>query len=220
MIALEITDRWLFRDRLIIAEKKRIGMSETRENILQQALKLFSEKGYQETGMREIATAVGIKAPSIYKHFQNKEAILRELLDDHGPSRMTQLLTGIDDYDNATALVNGLVAEITSMYRDRLDNQVMRILIGESLRNDDVANLFEKIFLEQEREAFIKLFKDLRRRKIIKPFDPAMMADAVLSFGFYNRYIVLLREGDEAIEKIEKQFAKQIKFYWENVLLD
>lgn len=194
-------------------------MSETRENILQQALKLFSEKGYQETGMREIATAVGIKAPSIYKHFQSKEAILRELLDDHGPSRMTQLLTEIEGFDDATSLVNGLVAEITSMFRDSLDNQVMRILIGESLRNAEVSDLFEKIFLEQEREASIKLFKDLRKKKIIKPFDPALMADAVLSFGFYNRYIVLLREDDEAIAKIEKQFAKQIKFYWDNVLM-
>lgn len=194
-------------------------MSDTRDNILEQALNLFSEKGYEETGMREIATAVGIKAPSIYKHFQNKEAILRELLEGHGPSRMTQLLTEIDDYDDASALVNKLISEITAMFRDRLDNQVMRILMGESLRNADVAALFEKIFMEQEREAFIKLFKNLRKLKIIKPLDPAIMADAVLSLGFYNRYIILLKEDDVAVlSKIEKQFVKQLRFYWEAVV--
>ena len=51
----------------------------TRDRILEEALRLFSEKGYDGTSVESIAEAVGIKAPSLYKHFKGKEDIPRIL---------------------------------------------------------------------------------------------------------------------------------------------
>ncbi len=39
----------------------------TKERILNEALTLFAENGYDGTSMEQIATKVGIKAPSLYK---------------------------------------------------------------------------------------------------------------------------------------------------------
>ncbi|MDY3007381.1 TetR/AcrR family transcriptional regulator, partial [Anaerococcus porci] len=47
----------------------------TRELILDKALFLFSKFGYSDVSMKDIANEVGIKAPSIYKHFKSKEEI-------------------------------------------------------------------------------------------------------------------------------------------------
>lgn len=47
----------------------------TRERALEAALELFGRKGYDGVSMNDIAQAVGIRAPSLYKHFQNKEAL-------------------------------------------------------------------------------------------------------------------------------------------------
>lgn len=52
----------------------------TKERIIKAALDLFSEKGYEETKMDDIAKAVGIKAPSIYDHFNGKKAILHAVV--------------------------------------------------------------------------------------------------------------------------------------------
>ena len=54
----------------------------TREKILLAALRLFSRRGYDAVSVEQIAQAVGIRAPSLYKHFKGKQdnfdAILTE----------------------------------------------------------------------------------------------------------------------------------------------
>lgn len=50
--------------------------------IKEVALKLFALRGYEATTMRDMAKEVGIKAPSIYSHYENKETIFLELIDD------------------------------------------------------------------------------------------------------------------------------------------
>lgn len=53
----------------------------TKENVINEALRLFFEKGYKGTSLRDIAEAVGIKKPSLYAHFENKEALGRAVLE-------------------------------------------------------------------------------------------------------------------------------------------
>jgi AcrR family transcriptional regulator len=45
-------------------------------------LTLFSEKGYGPVAVAEIADAVGIKAPSLYKHYNSKKAIFDAIVAD------------------------------------------------------------------------------------------------------------------------------------------
>lgn len=58
-----------------------------KEIIKQAAFELFAERGYDSTSMRDIAKKVGIKAPSIYAHYESKEeifnAIFNEVLGQH-----------------------------------------------------------------------------------------------------------------------------------------
>ena len=48
----------------------------TKEKILDAALTLFAENGYDGTSVEQIANIVGIKAPSLYKHYKGKEDIM------------------------------------------------------------------------------------------------------------------------------------------------
>jgi AcrR family transcriptional regulator len=51
----------------------------TRERILDVALELFNEQGYEQTPLREIAERVGVTKAALYYHFERKEDILLEL---------------------------------------------------------------------------------------------------------------------------------------------
>lgn len=53
----------------------------TRERILLEAARLFRHHGYAATTLREVAECAGIKAGSIYYHFESKEQILAEVMD-------------------------------------------------------------------------------------------------------------------------------------------
>ena len=52
----------------------------TKERILDAALGLFAAQGYEQVTMEDIASVVGIKAPSLYKHFSGKQAIYDSLI--------------------------------------------------------------------------------------------------------------------------------------------
>lgn len=56
-------------------------MKDTRDRILQVALDLFIDQGYEKTSLREIAEKVGVTKAALYYHFSSKEEILRTLLE-------------------------------------------------------------------------------------------------------------------------------------------
>ncbi|HIB37955.1 TetR/AcrR family transcriptional regulator, partial [Mesonia sp.] len=51
-----------------------------REHILKEAAKLFVEKGYKATSMKDIASVIGVEAASLYNHIKSKQEILVVLL--------------------------------------------------------------------------------------------------------------------------------------------
>jgi AcrR family transcriptional regulator len=58
---------------------------ETRANIVESAYRLFIERGYNATAMREISKNAGVTVGAIYNHFANKEEIWLEVLVTRHP---------------------------------------------------------------------------------------------------------------------------------------
>ena len=77
----------------------------TRELILDVALELFNEKGYEKTSLREIADRLGVTKAALYYHFERKEEILLELhlrLHDVGRDLLDQIDT-LDEHQIVAA---------------------------------------------------------------------------------------------------------------------
>ena len=75
-------------------------MNETKQRILEVSLTLFSQNGFSAVSIRDICKLVQIKESSIYYHFENKQAILNELLSlfqEKAISMMRQLETAMAD---------------------------------------------------------------------------------------------------------------------------
>lgn len=64
---------------------------DNRENILECALDLFYQKGYDAVGVQEIVTKAGITKPTLYYYFKSKYGLLEALLQEHCSHMITRL---------------------------------------------------------------------------------------------------------------------------------
>ncbi|HCC35547.1 MAG TPA: TetR/AcrR family transcriptional regulator [Ruminococcaceae bacterium] len=75
-------------------------ISPTKQRILSEALTLFAVKGYEPVTVAAIAEAVGIKAPSLYKHYKSKrdifDAILTEMKTRYQRQAASMQMNGTD----------------------------------------------------------------------------------------------------------------------------
>ena len=83
---------------------------DTKHKILDEALTLFSERGYANVYVNDIAERVGIKAPSLYKHYKNKQAIFDAIIDEMNNRFMEQAsqlnINGMDPTKDADIYKN------------------------------------------------------------------------------------------------------------------
>jgi TetR/AcrR family transcriptional regulator, cholesterol catabolism regulator len=75
---LKILESGLPIGELVEPEGKGEG---TKSRILDTSITLFAERGFEACTMRDIGSAVGIKAPAIYNHYSSKEDVLAAAME-------------------------------------------------------------------------------------------------------------------------------------------
>ena len=112
---------------------------DTKQRIMDEALTLFSEKGYANVFVENIAERVGIKAPSIYKHYKSKQAIFDAIIEEMNRRFL----------EEAGALqINGADASADAeIYKNISEEQL--IVIGDNMflyfLHDDYTRRFRKM---------------------------------------------------------------------------
>ncbi|MBE0485067.1 TetR/AcrR family transcriptional regulator [Marinobacter sp.] len=64
----------------LIAEQLVSDPASARGRLLNEAARLFRDKGYERTTVRDLAAAVGIQSGSLFHHFRTKEEILKAVM--------------------------------------------------------------------------------------------------------------------------------------------
>ncbi len=154
---------------------------DTGKRILESALDLFSEKGYEGTNIREIAEAVGLGKSSVYRHFETKEDIWNGLLDEmiayysanFGSDR--NLPEVPDSLDGLTALTMKM---LDFTVKDGKVVKTRKLLSIEQFRDARARDLATKHFLTGLTDRFTPVFKGMMKKGLLKKDDPAILAFA------------------------------------------
>ena len=142
------------------SKPRRRTRGETRELILDTALELFTEQGYESTSLREIAERVGVTKAALYYHFTRKEDILLELhlrLHELGRGMLDELDRLDDERDSFAAwprLLDQFIAQVvanTDLFR--LHQRNSRAF--EQISHDDPRHQAENDDLEQRFRGFL-----------------------------------------------------------------
>src|SRR5438552_17430336 len=71
----------MFKESATRAVPQRAGSEETRRQVLETALALFRERGFEETTIRDIASRAGLSLGAAYYYFKSKDAIVGAYYD-------------------------------------------------------------------------------------------------------------------------------------------
>lgn len=110
-----------------------------RSNILNQAFKLFLEKGYDDVTTREIAASSGIERGVLYYHYNQKQDILFELYSQFYSCLCEAIF---EQYSNRHPMVVVMLADLL-LYRVLLTKKATKRLFYSILRNREMVK--EKI---------------------------------------------------------------------------
>jgi len=161
-------------------------MARTRDLILEEALKLFSEKGIKETTIRDIARAVGITEGAIYRHFDSKDQIVYELFEKYSGELYSCMESALNsDGDEETRFRKVVEAFLDFAFRNPDAFRYMNIF--HYLRGREVKRVRRIPF-----NLLSELIEDLDRKGILR-MDPEY-ALAVVT-GTLER-VFLYRNGD------------------------
>ncbi|MBO7451600.1 MAG: TetR/AcrR family transcriptional regulator [Clostridiales bacterium] len=189
----------------------------TREKIIDEALSLFSQKGYGDVYVSEIAEAVGIKAPSLYKHFKGKQEIFDALIEEIRNRYESQASSiGIDGSDpNADADVykeiseDSLIKIGTGLFlyflHDSYMSRFRKMLTLEQFKNPELSSIYTKQFFTDPIEYQSALFMMLVSAGKLRKCDPKIMA-----LEFYSPIYLLLTVCDRD-PKMEKTALKTLE---------
>ena len=118
----------------------------TRQKILEKALELFAERGYDSVSLGEIAQAVGVKAPSLYNHFSGKQAIFDAIVE----TTAAKYEADTDKIDIHVQNVSADIPIFTEIPVDTLFEKVRQIF-EYSLHNETISRFRRMMTLEQFR---------------------------------------------------------------------
>ncbi|MGN0272820.1 MAG: TetR/AcrR family transcriptional regulator [Lachnospiraceae bacterium] len=197
----------------------------TKERIIEEALTLFSIKGYKGTSVKNIADAVGIKDSSLYKHFHSKREIFDTIVLEMR-KRMEHLSERVglpeeSDFSKAAEAYGALTLEglqelsknIFSFYlTDDFVSRFWRVANMEQYQNPELYQIFRQIFMEESIEYQTELFRMMIEKQIFIEGNPRVMA-----MNFYAPIFFLLSKysgREELEEEAQQQLQEQIaEFY-------
>lgn len=150
---------------------------ERRDQLVDTALTLFAEKGFENTTIKDLAEAAGVAQGLIYHYFESKEELLFAAVDRHGfLPEMRQILSA--SYERpADEVLPEIAGAFYALLEEKKD--LVRVFFRESQINPEVGKRLAGIIREG-----VELLRRYLAARIavgeLRPHDPEVAARSLL----------------------------------------
>ena len=156
----------------------------TKQEILEASLELFSVQGFEATSISQITNAVGIRKASLYSHFGSKQAILDTLVQEVLEQYEGHSLFARADWENDAGslpqtpddAVQMIQGQIRYILHDPAISRARKMLVIEQFQNPELAKLQTKQNYSDVLGYFTGLIKCLIQKGVLADDDPEIMA--------------------------------------------
>jgi AcrR family transcriptional regulator len=141
--------------------------SEAAERVLKAATRLFGERGYPSTSMRDIADAVGILAGSLYSHISSKEAVLLQIVETGLDRYLTTVLPIVDSADPADVRLRRVIKAHVELVAGHAEESLVALHQWKFLSGDNRKRIESK--RRAVADAFARMLAEGLESGVFKP---------------------------------------------------
>ncbi len=153
-----------------------------RERVRAAARQLFVQAGFSDTSMDEIAAAAGVSKPTLYRYYQDKEALFADVLRELSVRRVWWQEPPVPEgarLSSRAELAEALVSIADSVLSHLLDPTylgLLRVLIAEIPRSPQLASLFRASVVEGGPRVLTPVLERARASGLVKTPHPEAAA--------------------------------------------
>ncbi len=110
-------------------------VEDRREQIMDAALRVFAQKGFDKATNKDIADEAGITPGLIYHYFESKEKLLKAILEEHSPLRLVHVVTE-EMFDMPPhTLLRYVAHQLLNIVEDEHYVRLARIFLAEAIHH-------------------------------------------------------------------------------------
>jgi AcrR family transcriptional regulator len=118
----------------------------TKERLLSVALDLFLQQGYHGTTMRQIAEEGGITPGGIYNHFQNKDELFEQVINEYHPWLMIPEVVATAEGSTIEEFTHDAAHRLRAIWDESPDLMKLHHIETIEFQGVHLASLFERVF--------------------------------------------------------------------------
>ncbi len=200
----------------VLGTKPLVAGQDRLERILVEATRLFSENGYAGTRMSDIAAAIGVTKPIVYRHFDSKQSLFEALVQRVLTEQIAGACHQIDSHDGSSRpLLNKLVRDARSALLLPGALAPWRIAVGEADRFPDLAIFLRQGFLDPILASLTGLFERAIKNKELSGADAATLARLFCSpIATVAMLLATFGEADEQLFDIDAYLTAHVDGFW------
>ena len=199
---------------------------ERREQILQTAVNLFSQRGFKGTTTKEIALASGVSEAMVFRHFASKDELYGAILHSKGckdgvqrfpweeNEKLRQAILDKDDF----AVFYNIGFDALNKHQD--DVVFMRLLFYSALEEHELADRFFNEFISRIYEfigGYIKgrqddgAFRQMNPRIVVRSFLGMLIHHSLNNILWDKKRVILDISNDEAAKNFAEILLRGIR---------
>lgn len=176
----------------VTAPRRKMEKAERREEILEAARAVFSEKGYQRATTKAIAKRAGVAEGTIFIYFSTK----RDLLVSCIQHIIIEPLSGMFGRENVSdeEMITSFIQNRFRIFKKNIG--MIRLMVAEGLYDPD---LFREIFHKIFNPGLMEIANYFRRRMdsgAFKQLDPNIAARSLVGHVISSVWLQILSEDD------------------------
>lgn len=174
-----------------------------RNEILEQAEKIFAAKGFHRATMAEIAEASGFSIGSLYHFFRGKEELYSVIMMENVHRMYEEIMGAVSREPTIDGKIRALVISHFEYAEHHID--FYRLLMGHEsgLRSEGLKELRERFLAEHRKhvDSIEEILREGIRKKVFRAINATSLANALMGIIAYSKFAWILNPSGTALSR-------------------